>query len=69
MLRLDNDAAGIAAARKNKALLADDSRFKRIKVYINPPRGAKDYNDALLRAINQDREQKQPSRRKADILL
>jgi len=69
ILHLDNDTAGIAAARKIKARLVGDSRFKHINVSINPPRGAKDYNDALLRSISQDREQKQTNRRKADISL
>jgi hypothetical protein len=68
-LHLDNDPAGLTAARKIKSQLAADSRFKRIKVSISPPRGAKDYNDLLLRAINLEREQKQPNRRKAAILL
>ena len=69
MLHLDNDAAGLIAARKIKAQLSGDSRFKRIRVSINPPRGAKDYNDALLRVIQQEREQNQSHRRKADYLL
>jgi hypothetical protein len=69
VLHLDSDAAGQRAARKIKAELTADSRFKRIRVSVNPPRRGKDYNDVLLHAINTEREQKQQSRRKADILI
>jgi len=73
ILHLDSDAAGITAARKIKAELAADSRFRHIRVSVNPPRGAKDYNDALLRTISLDREQNQSHkhtrRRQADILV
>jgi hypothetical protein len=69
MLHLDSDAAGNSAMRKIKAELAADSRFRHIRVSINPPRGAKDYNDALLRAVNFEREQKQSHRLKADIFI
>jgi len=68
-LHLDNDIAGLTAARKIKAELSADSRFKCIRVSINPPRGANDYNDLLLRAINLEQKLKQPRRRKAAILL
>jgi hypothetical protein len=68
MLHLDNDAAGLTAARKIKAGLAADNRFKRIRVSVNPPRGVKDYNDALLRAVSMEREMKEQHRRTADIL-
>jgi hypothetical protein len=68
-LHLDNDAAGLIAMRKIKARLAADSRFKRITVSVNPPRRGKDYNESLLRDIDQGREQKQTRRREADILL
>ena len=68
-LHLDNDAAGLIAARKIKAQLAGDNQFRRIRVSINPPRGAKDYNEALLRAVSMEREQKQKHRRKADIFI
>ena len=68
ILHLDNDAAGITAARKIKARLAADSRFSHIRVSVNPPhRGANDYNDLLLRDIQREREQKHHSRRKAAI--
>lgn len=70
VLHLDNDAAGITAARKIKARLAAASRFSRIRVSVNPPhRGANDYNDLLLRDIQREREQKHHSRRKAAILI
>jgi hypothetical protein len=68
-LHLDNDKAGLTAAGKIKAELAADGRFRRIKVSINPPRGGTDYNEALLTVVNQEREQKQQRRRKADISL
>ena len=69
MLHLDNDIAGITAARKIRAQLAGDSRFSHIRASVNPPRGVKDYNDALLRAISQEREQNQTNRRKAGIFI
>jgi len=69
ILHLDNDEAGIKAARKIKAVLAADNRFSRMRVSVNPPRGGKDYNEALLRAIKLEREQKQQSRREAAISI
>jgi len=63
MLHLDNDEAGHKAARRIKAELAFDSRFKHIRVSINPPRKGKDYNEALLHVIKQ--EQNQSNRREA----
>ena len=62
MLHLDLDAAGIAAAREIKAQLRSDSRFKHIRVSYNPPRGAKDYNEALCRVVGLEREQRQSQR-------
>jgi len=72
MLHLDNDAAGVVAARTIKAELSADNRFKHIRVSYNPPHcGAKDYNDFLLRVINMEQEQKQhtkqPGRREAAL--
>ena len=69
MLHIDNDEAGLTAARRIKAQFAADNRFKHIRVSINPPRGAKDYNDVLLCVTRQEREQNQPHRRKADYLF
>jgi len=62
MLHLDLDAAGIAAAREIKAQLRSDSRFKHIRVSYNPPRGAKDYNEALCRVVGLERKQKHSQR-------
>ena len=71
ILHLDNDAAGLTAASKIKTQLEADSRFKHIRISVNPPRGAKDYNELLCKTISQEREQKdrQPTRRQADILF
>jgi hypothetical protein len=65
MLHLDSDAAGLTVARKIKAELATDSRFRHLRVSVNPPRGGKDYNDALLHAVSVEREQKPQRRRQA----
>lgn len=62
ILHLDNDKAGIIAARKTKATLSADERFHHICMSVNPPRGAKDYNELLLQTISLEREQKQQSR-------
>jgi len=67
MLHLDNDAAGLSAARKIKTELAADKRFKHIRVSVNSPRGAKDYNDALLRVIAVEKEHKHTNRPRADF--
>jgi len=69
MLYLDSDAAGITAARKIKASLSADRRFKHINVSVNPPRGAKDYNELLQKTITREREQIQTNRRRADFLI
>lgn len=70
VLHLDNDAAGITAARKIKARLAFGNRFSRIRVSVKPPhRGAKDYNELLLQDIRQEREQKHHSRRMAVVSI
>jgi hypothetical protein len=61
MLHLDNDEAGFISARRIKTELRQDIRFKHINVSINPPRGANDYNEVLLRTITAEREQKQRS--------
>jgi len=69
ILHLDNDAAGLISARKIKTKLAADSRFKHIRVSVNPPHRGKDYNEALLHDINLEREQKHQRRREAAISL
>lgn len=58
-LHLDNDVAGLTAARKIKKTLSNDERFRHIRVSVNPPRRGKDYNEALLQTIRLEREQKQ----------
>ncbi len=69
ILHLDNDAAGITAARKIKTDLAADNRFKHIRISVNPPRRGKDYNESLLHDISLEKEQKQKCRREAAISL
>jgi hypothetical protein len=69
MLHLDNDTAGLTAARKIKVELAGDSRLKHICVSVDPPRGTKDYNDTLLCAVNIEKEQKRSNRLTADIFI
>jgi hypothetical protein len=70
ILHLDGDAAGQTAARKIKKRMAEDARFRRIRVSVNPPhRGANDYNDLLLQDIQREREHKHHSRREAAISI
>ena len=47
-LYMDNDFGGLTNARKIKAMLHKDQRFKHIRVGVNPPRVGKDYNAKLL---------------------
>ena len=62
-LCLDADEAGQTASRKIAAKLAVDSRFEHITIKNCPPQGgAKDYNEALLRAISIERESKQQTK-------
>lgn len=68
-MHLDNDSAGLSAARRIKAQLATDERFKRIRISVKPPRGAKDYNEFLLHAIHREQEQKKQRRREAAIFV
>lgn len=63
-LYMDNDLAGLKNARKIRAMLHEDKRFKHIRVGINPPRTGKDYNEKLMRSMEQDMERKQQCRRK-----
>ena len=58
ILHLDNDEAGIIAARKIKTQLNADSRFSHIRVSVNPPRRGNDYNEALLHYVNLEQQQK-----------
>ena len=46
-LYMDNDLGGLTNARKIKAMLHEDQRFKHIRVSVNPPRVGKDYNEKL----------------------
>ncbi len=63
-LHMDNDLAGLVNARKIKAMLIQDQRFKHIRVGINPPRTGKDYNEKLLFIREQMKDQMQPCRQK-----
>lgn len=63
-LYMDNDLAGQKNARKIRAMLHEDKRFRHIRVGINPPRTGKDYNEKLMRSMEQDAERQQPCRRK-----
>lgn len=63
-LYMDNDPAGLTNARKIRALLREDGRFRHIRVGINPPRTGKDYNEKLMRSIEQGKERQQQCRRK-----
>ena len=69
ILHLDNDRPGIIAARKIKATLAADKRFRHLRVSVRPPRVGNDYNEALLYAIRQERERRAPLRREAGVAL
>ena len=67
VLHLDNDAPGLIAAQKIRAMLAADKRFRHLRVSVNPPRTANDYNDVLLNVIRQEKEEKVQPRHEADI--
>jgi len=72
ILHLDNDEAGIIAARKIKMQFNADSRFAHIRVSVNPPRRGKDYNEVLQNVISLEREQKPLLNRRrnaADIFI
>lgn len=67
ILHMDNDRAGIINARKIKAVMRQDMRYRHIRVSVNPPRDSKDYNDKLLNQIEQSTIQPSPIRQaKAD---
>lgn len=63
-LYMDSDRAGLVNARRIKEILRTDARFKHIRVSVNPPRGAKDYNEKLKNTLARMREQTTPSRQK-----
>jgi hypothetical protein len=50
-------------------MLETDKRFSHISASIEPPRIGKDYNEALLHEIKQEREQKQTKRRETAFSL
>lgn len=63
-LYMDNDLAGLVNARKIRAMLHEDPRFKHIQVGVNPLRMGKDYNEKLLRVRQQIQNRQQPRRQK-----
>lgn len=63
-LHMDNDLAGITNARKIQAMLRQDPRYKHIRVSVKPPRQGKDYNEKLIKTIEQQKDCQQPCRRK-----
>lgn len=63
-LYMDNDLGGLVNARRIKAMLHADKRFKHIRVGINPPRTGKDYNEKLLHTREQIKERQRPCRQK-----
>jgi hypothetical protein len=63
-LCLDADDTGQQAAHKIKSALAADSRFASIAVTIDPPPTGKDYNEALLHTVREERAQKQAGHHK-----
>jgi hypothetical protein len=65
-LCLDADEAGQTAAQKIRAFLEKDGRFTHITVTIDPPAQGKDYNEALLHTVRQEREHNQAGHHKDD---
>ena len=63
VLHMDSDKPGIKNARRIKAALQRDERYRHIHVSINPPRCGKDYNDKLLHHIEQSQKQPCPIRK------
>lgn len=63
-LHMDNDLAGITNARKIQAMLRQDPRYKHIRVSVKPPRQGKDFNEKLIKTIEQQKDCQQPCRRK-----
>ncbi len=68
-LHMDHDKAGFKNARKIKAMLHEDPRFRHIRVSINPPRVGKDYNDKLLHTIQQRAETRPPPSRQKEAAI
>ena len=63
-LYMDNDLGGLKNARRIKAMLHEDQRFRHIRVGINPPRTGKDYNEMLLHVAEQMKGHQQQCRQK-----
>lgn len=63
-LYMDNDLGGLKNARRIKAMLHEDQRFKHIRVGINPPRIGKDYNEMLLHVTEKMKDHQQQCHRK-----
>ena len=63
-LYMDNDLGGLKNARRIKAMLHEDQRFKHIRVGINPPRIGKDYNEMLLHVTEKMKDHQQQCRQK-----
>ena len=63
-LYMDNDFGGLTNARKIKAMLHKDQRFKHIRVGVNPPRVGKDYNEKLLYTREQIKDRQLQCRQK-----
>lgn len=68
-LHMDNDLAGITNARKIKAMLHEDPRFRKIRVNIHPPRLGKDYNDKLLCTIRERTQSRPPPSRRKEAAI
>lgn len=67
-LYMDNDLAGLTNARKIKALLKANFRFRKIRVSVNPPRMGKDYNDKLRQTIQQNQQKQHVNRQKQAVV-
>lgn len=63
-LYMDNDLGGLTNARKIKAMLHEDQRFKHIRVSVNPPRVGKDYNEKLQHIREQIKDRQLQCRQK-----
>lgn len=64
VLGLDNDKTGLKAVEKIKAAIYEDEtlRNRTLCITISPPPVGKDYNDALLAEIREQKAQEQRSR-------
>lgn len=63
-LYMDNDLGGLKNARRIRAMLHEDQRFRHIRVGVNPPRMGKDYNEMLLHVVEQMKGHQQQCRQK-----